>query len=68
MMVGDNCSSLLEILFGVPQGSILGSLLSNIFLADLFFLVKDVDAASYADDSTPVIVQNNTVLIMLLHL
>ena len=38
--------------------SILGPLLFNIFLADLFFVVKDIDIASYADDSTPFIVEN----------
>ena len=31
----------------------------NIFLADLFFVVKDIDIASYADDSTPFVVKNN---------
>ena len=29
------------------------------FLADLFFVVKDIDIASYTDDSTPFIVENN---------
>ena len=36
-----------------------GQLLFNIFLVDLFFVVKDVDIASYAGDSTSFIVENN---------
>ena len=57
--IDEKYSSRSDILFGVPQGSILGPLLFNIFMADLFFVVKDVDIASYADDTMPFIVENN---------
>ena len=48
-----------EIIFEVPQGSILGPLLFNIFLTDLFFIVENTDIASYADDNMPYISANN---------
>ena len=46
-------SSFAEILFGVPQGSILGSLLFNVYICDLFYDIDDLDFASFADDNTP---------------
>ena len=57
-------SSRSEIVFDVTQGSILVQLLLNIFLADLFFILKDVDIANYADDNTPYVIadDNNGVI------
>ena len=46
-------SSWEEIVFQLPQGSILGPLLFNIFLCDLFFITKETDFSSYADGKTP---------------
>ena len=46
-------STFAEILFGVPQCSILGPLPFNIYICDLFVENSDIDIANYADDNTP---------------
>ena len=45
-------SSWKDLILDVPQGSILGLLLFNIYLNDLFSFVKDVGICNFADDTT----------------
>ena len=44
-------SSCLNIVVGAPQWSILGRLLFDIFLCDIFLFCNGIDFASYTDDS-----------------
>ena len=51
--MGPSFSDLLDIFYGVLQGSILGPLLFNINLCDLFPSEYSSEFSNFADDTTP---------------
>ena len=51
--VNDSCSLWSLITQGVSQSSIWDPILFNITLCDMFFLIDNIDIASYSDDTTP---------------
>ena len=55
----NNFSEWKIIKYGVPQGSILGPLLFNIYIADLFFFDEKCQLINYADDNTPFVCENS---------
>ena len=50
--VGSSSSKWSEICRGIPQGSILGPLLFNIFINNIFFFVEKSEICNFADDNT----------------
>ena len=51
--INKNVSDKTDTDFGILQGSVLGPLLFNINLIDLFYECEDSNVASYADDTRP---------------
>lgn len=56
--LANSFSEWLEMTFGVPQGSVLGPLLFNIFLNDFLSFVTS-DICNYADDNTIYVIGNS---------
>ena len=51
--VEGNFSIWKELLTGVPQGFVLGPLIFNMYLGDLFYAVENADIFNFADGITP---------------
>ena len=50
--INGSFSNWAEVIIGVPQGSILGLLLFNIFLNDIFMFISKLNVFNYVDDNT----------------
>ena len=56
--INNTFSEWAEIFAGIPQGSILGPLLFNIYMNDIFYFVCE-SITNYADDTTPYSIKSN---------
>ena len=47
-----------QLLQGVPQGSVLGPMVLNIYI-NIFFTLNEIDICNFADDTTPYVCDSN---------
>ena len=57
--INNSLSEWADISSGIPQGSILGPLLFNIYINDIFYFIKEDKITNYADDTTPYAIENS---------
>ena len=62
--IGSSYSPYLDLLVGVRQGSIFGSLLFNIYMCDLFLCDCETNIITYGEDSTLYVCEPNMDLVL----
>ena len=62
--VNNSFSSWASLNTGIPQGSVLGPLLFNIYLNDIFYFVNENCLTNYADDNTPYTIENTIEIVI----